>query len=88
VRIQGTRGSDSSTSTCALPCAGQPYGALATTAVILLAVVGKAARDATDAAAGQRITSAAGSFVGFAEDDDELVSVGDVASCEDKLGIG
>jgi hypothetical protein len=59
VRIQGTRGFDSPTYNRFALCCASRTAALATTAVILLAVVGKAAGDATEAAAGQRITTTA-----------------------------
>ena len=58
------QGSDFATYSRFALCCASRKAALATTAVILLAVVGKAAGDATDAAAGQRISNAAGSLSG------------------------
>ena len=59
---QGFRSSDSY-NRFALCCASRT-AALATIAVILLAVVGNAAGDATDAAFGQWMSTAAGSLSG------------------------
>ena len=64
-RVQDTRGFDLTLLQPLGLVLCEAYGALATIVVILLAVAGKAAGDATDAAAGQRIMIALGLSAGW-----------------------